>query len=110
MCDEPPILSPDEVWGRPAGLNPAEWRSWSGVTRGVAPSGNKLTRRDLADRRNVLHDGAALMLPIWAIGVAGIGAVLLLGLARLAWLSAGATPMADPRWLAEAARTAARLG
>jgi hypothetical protein len=54
--------------------------------------------------------GVALMLPIWAIGVAGIGAVLLLGLARLAWLSAGATPMADPRWLAEAARTAARLG
>ena len=53
---------------------------------------------------------AALMLPIWIMGVAGLGALLLLGLARLAWLSAGATPVADPRWLEQAAQTGARLG
>ena len=50
------------------------------------------------------------MLPIWIMGVAGLGALLLLGLARLAWLSAGATPVADPRWLEQAAQTGARLG
>ena len=53
---------------------------------------------------------AGLLLPIWIMGVAGLGAALLLGLMRLAWLSAGATAVADPRWLGEVARTAAGLG
>jgi len=61
-------------------------------------------------RRGRRPSTARLMLPIWIIGVAGLGAALLLGLVRLAWLSAGATAVTDPRWLEQVARTAARLG
>ena len=53
---------------------------------------------------------AGLLAPVWMFGVAAVVTLLSLGLLRLAWLSARATPVSDPRWLELAAETASRLG
>ena len=53
---------------------------------------------------------AGLLVPVWLIGVGIIASVLLLGLARLAWLSSHATPVSDPRWIELASATASHLG
>lgn len=53
---------------------------------------------------------AGLMFLIWSVGGVGIGGMLLLGLARLGWLSTRATPVSEPRWLDQADQTRLRLG
>ena len=61
-------------------------------------------------RRNPVQRMTGLLLPVWMGGVGAIVVMLLVGLVRLAWLSAHATPVSDPRWLELATETAAVLG
>ena len=53
---------------------------------------------------------AGLLLAVWMVGVGTVVGVLLIGFVRLAWLSAHATPVSDPRWIELATETASRLG
>ena len=61
-------------------------------------------------QQSAVRKMAGLLAPVWMVGVTTVATLLLLGLVRLAWLSARATPVSDPRWLELAAETASRLG
>ena len=60
--------------------------------------------------RDAVRRMAGLLLPVWMVGVGAIVAVLLLGLVRLAWFSARATPVSDSRWLELSTEISADLG
>ena len=60
--------------------------------------------------QGAVREMAGLLAPVWMVGMAAVASLLLLGLIRLAWLSARATPVSDLRWLELAAQTASRLG
>ena len=53
---------------------------------------------------------AGLLMLVWMVGLGAIVGGLLIGLVRLAWLSARATPVSDPRWIELASATASHLG
>ena len=51
----------------------------------------------VATPRRAVPTIAGLLAPVWMVGVAAVTTLLLLGLIHLAWLSARATPVSDPR-------------
>ena len=75
------------------------------VSEIVAP---RLTATDSL-QTNRRRSVAAIVAVIWTAGVVAAMVLLVAGLARLAWIAAGATPLIDERWVAPAREIASGL-